>query len=167
MSKETQEGTVMAYTMYGFGCGRFCAPPTFVAGAPKDSFCGTVGCRGFTDFPPIADDNPQAKVLTALQNDLDAAAAQALPHLSWWSHILCTQFDHTAERAARVLNNNNNNGDDNNERGWCQRWNEDSLHAVGLHCVASRDVCGFGRSRVTHLVLRIFPYDDKRRPLVS
>jgi len=74
------------------------------------------------------------------------AAQEAEPHLSWWSHVVFSQFDATANKAAAALNQ---------PGGWCYGWNENKLHDAGLHCTAASEVYGFGRSRVTYLVIRI------------
>ena len=145
VSKKTQEDTFMAWTIYGFGCSRFCNKAVFVPGAPRSTCCGT-SCGANHSFATPG--THQADLLGELENDLPAAAAQAKPHLSWPSHVLFTQMDRTADKAAQVLNT-----------GWCRTWNYECLHAAGLHCVASREVFGFGRSRVTHLVIRVVPHD--------
>ena len=146
VSKQTQQETVAAWTLYGFGCSRCCNKAVFVAGAPRGTFCGT-SCGRDGSFPPLPTE--QAKLLSDLENDLVTAANQALPHLSWVSHVLFSQLDRTAEKAANALNNH--------QEGWCHEWNQKCLHAAGLHCVASSEIHGFGRSRTTSLVIRIVP----------
>ena len=141
VSKETQTDTVAAYTYYGFGCTRCCFPKRhFVAGAPKEDGCGT-SCTSLTFAPPAAS---HAEALARLEDQLDKAARTASDYISWTSHVFFSQCDATAKRAAEALNDE-----------WCSVQNETILHPAGLDCRANGEVFGFGRSRVTYLVIRV------------
>lgn len=144
MSKDDESATISAYTLYGFsGQGRCCAKPEFIPGAPKNTCCGTT-C-GSIQFPERYSDKEVAAVLQEFENDLPAAAEQAMEDITWCSHVCCTNVDRTANRAAQTLNH-----------GWCEEWNN-RLVSVGLRCHAASEVFGFGRSRATYFVIRISP----------
>lgn len=140
VSKLTEDKTIAAYTFYGFGC-RCCNQPHFDHGAPRNRCCGTSG--GSFSFDPPSD-AAQVKVLTAMEKDLDEATVEAIEYVNNCSYVWCAQIDVTAGEAAQALN-----------QGWCQKWNQE-LGPAGLQCQASSEVFGFGRSRVTYLVVRVF-----------
>jgi hypothetical protein len=95
-------------------------------------------------FDPPTDER-KAKALVALEQDLTAATEEAMEHVNTCSYVWCAQMDSTAAVAARALND-----------GWCRQWNETRLQEAGLRCQAESEVFGFGRSRVTYLVIRVF-----------
>jgi hypothetical protein len=145
-SIETQDNTVMAYTLYGFGCcnvGRCCHNSEFFAGAPRELCCGVSGQQEFT--PPLA----IQPILEELETGLEEAANISMNHVTWCSHICCSGFDSTGSAAARALN-----------ADWCRRWNI-RLNKHGLQIHASSEVFGFGRSRATFLVLRVHGVADR------
>lgn len=141
VSKETELETVSAYTLYGFGCSRCCAPPRFVHGAPRNDCCGT-SCTSVSTFDP-----PQqyTQALGDLEDSLDEAALIAQEYTTWLSHVFCSQIDGTAAQAAKALDDE-----------WCKSWNEGELSTAGLKCDAASEVFGYGRSRVTYLVIRVY-----------
>lgn len=144
VSKETEQNSVAAFTYRGFGCARCCSLSEFFEGAPTNTCCGTSCGSVHFELPiPTQDKN----LWQDFQADLPAAAEMAQEHISTWSYIFCTQFDTTSARAAQILN-----------QSWCAKWNENRLHTAGYHCAASSEVYGFGRSRVTYLVIRIVAY---------
>lgn len=134
VSRTTEDCTVAAYTLYGFGCSRGKNPPTFLPGAPRNTCCGTsMGAIYFDQtFPEV-------------EQGLSEAADLAMQHVTWCSHICCAGVDMTSESAAQVIN-----------QEWCPRYNE-MLEKRNLRIHAAREVFGFGRSRVTYLVIRILP----------
>ncbi len=144
VSKEDIEGTVVAYTLYGFGCSRCSNPPEFYTGSPQQDCCGTSCTR--VDFDPPQEPTKQ-KALDELESHLDDAVEIAMKDITWSSHIFCSGFDDTAERASIRLNATG---------GWCEEQNE-KLATAGLVCEARMERYGHGRSRVTYLVLRVFP----------
>mmetsp|Transcript_14102 Transcript_14102/g.25546 ORF Transcript_14102/g.25546 Transcript_14102/m.25546 type:complete len:129 (-) Transcript_14102:920-1306(-) len=85
------------------------------------------------------------QVLGDFEDGLEEAALIAQEYTTWLSHMFCSQFDGTAAEAAKALND-----------GWCKTWNERELSNVGLKCSAASEVFGFGRSRVTCLVIRVY-----------
>lgn len=127
--------TIVAFTLYGFGCTRCGNEARFYAGAPRGTFCGT-SC-GQVQFET---DSP---LLKQISQDLNTAADEAMEEIHPGSYLWCSQCDASAGRAAKVLND-----------GWCQRWNE-QLQTEGMRCFAASEVYGFGRSRATYLVIRI------------
>mmetsp|Transcript_20471 Transcript_20471/g.58201 ORF Transcript_20471/g.58201 Transcript_20471/m.58201 type:complete len:150 (+) Transcript_20471:71-520(+) len=141
VSKNTEISTIEAFTLYGFGCSRCSSKAEFREGAPANSGCGT-SCSS-VHFDPA---ERYRQVLQEMEDDLPQAAIQAMEEINWTNHVLCSGTDCTASRAARRLNED-----------WCDEWNGTRLRHVGLHCSAASEVFGFGRSRVTYLVIRVFP----------
>mmetsp|Transcript_45938 Transcript_45938/g.143764 ORF Transcript_45938/g.143764 Transcript_45938/m.143764 type:complete len:146 (-) Transcript_45938:294-731(-) len=137
-SAEAATSSVAAYTLYGFGCGRCSSPCVFVPGAPKDDCCGTT-CSHVEFEKPIS----LGDALEELEADLDEAAAIAEKHTTWCSQVFCSGVDTTAGGVARALNDE-----------WCANWNE-KFEPLGYKVRAFREVYGFGRSRVTFVVLRV------------
>lgn len=140
VSKTTEASTLAAYTYRGFGCGRCCNKNEFLEGAPTATSCGTTCGAVHFEFPA-----EHSKILLEFQADLPAAAQVAQEHITWLSYILFSQFNGTVKVAAEALNG-----------GWCSHWNNQRLHAAGLRCEAASEVYGFGRSRATYLVIRVY-----------
>lgn len=144
ISKEDVEGTVAAYTLYGFAMNRCCNPPVFLDGAPGNSCCGT-SCAMIENVAP--NDPAVQKALTEFESHLDEAADLAKEAgVTWCSHVFCSGVDTTAEKAAKKLNEE-----------WCPKETNTTLSPAGLSCSARREVYGFGRTRVTYLVIRVYP----------
>jgi hypothetical protein len=143
VSKADTDGTIAAYTLYDKGCMKRCfSDPVFHQGSPQNDCCGTSCSRIY--FDPPADQEKQ-RALEVLEMNLEEAANIAMESITWGSHICFTGMDMTAEQAAKDLN-----------EGWCINQN-DLLRNAGMSCQARREVYGFGRSRVTYLVIRVFP----------
>eukprot|EP00730_Choanoeca_flexa_P013755 TRINITY_DN5666_c0_g1_i1.p2 TRINITY_DN5666_c0_g1~~TRINITY_DN5666_c0_g1_i1.p2 ORF type:complete len:139 (+),score=28.50 TRINITY_DN5666_c0_g1_i1:332-748(+) len=128
--------TVAAYTLYGFGMGRCCASQEFVPGAPAPSGCGTACSSEQFDGADFAQ-------RSKFEADLDRAAQMASENISWCCHIFCSGVDNTARPAAKRLN-----------ESFCPEWSK-KLSSDQLKVVAAREVYGFGRSRMTTLVIRV------------
>ena len=141
VSKETELETISAYTFYGIGLTRCCTHgPHFLPGAPQNDSCGT-SCTTVRFDPP----QEYLKALGELEKDLEEAAEIAREHVKYCSHVICPQMDSTAGRAAEALN-----------ESWCRDWNKKPIfQEAGLKCNAESEVFGFGRSRVTYLVIRV------------
>jgi hypothetical protein len=112
----------------------------FAAPRKTADCCGT-SCTNVTFDPP----QPYLQVLGDFEDGLEESALIAQEYTTWLSHMFCSQFDGTAAEAAKALND-----------GWCKTWNERELSNVGLKCSAASEVFGFGRSRVTCLVIRVY-----------
>mmetsp|Transcript_11594 Transcript_11594/g.28566 ORF Transcript_11594/g.28566 Transcript_11594/m.28566 type:complete len:171 (+) Transcript_11594:177-689(+) len=144
VSKKTETGTVMAYTLHGFGCigcKRCCNKAEFMPGAPTEGCCGTSSYIQFD--PPMG----LSSLLAEFEESLPDAEEIAREHISYCSHIICSQFDSTAGKAAMAI-----------DTSWCTRWNE-RMRQEGLRCQARSEVFGFGRTRTTFLVIRIIRAD--------
>mmetsp|Transcript_26177 Transcript_26177/g.31675 ORF Transcript_26177/g.31675 Transcript_26177/m.31675 type:complete len:156 (+) Transcript_26177:47-514(+) len=150
-SKEQTSGTIAAYTFYGFGC-RCKNEPTFVPGSPQNDCCGTSGTRVTFDDVPT---QYESSIKNNLESHLDDAVDIAMESITWCSYVCLSQIDKTSETAANALN----------ER-WCSARNE-VLRGAGLKCEARREVYGFGRSRVTYLVIRVYALQERTYPVES
>eukprot|EP00045_Choanoeca_perplexa_P018554 m.293084 g.293084 ORF g.293084 m.293084 type:complete len:142 (-) comp18371_c0_seq1:33-458(-) len=138
----SSSATVAAYTLYGFGSSRCCASQDFVPGHPATGCCGTAcGSQHYED------DSSFTPHRNAFEADLERAAQIASQDISWCCHVFCSGVDTTAKPAAQRLN-----------QSWCPEWSE-KLRKVNLKVVAAREVYGFGRSRLTALVIRVIRND--------
>jgi hypothetical protein len=140
VSRVEETSTVIAYTLYGFGCRCTSTSEGFVRGAPRDGGCGTVACSGHEFTPPMR----FAEVLAAFEADLPRATAVAETSIDKCTHLWCAQCDTSADSVAAALNS-----------GFCRDWNQGGLGREGLQCEARSEIFGFGRSRVTYVVIRI------------
>jgi len=141
VSSADTDGTLAAYTLYGFGC-RCANEAIFVAGHPQNDCCGTSCTR--VELPPPSSAEHQ-KAILALEERLEDAQSIAMESITYWSYVICAGADTTSETAAAQLNST-----------WCHEMNQGILQTAGLRCQARREVYGFGRSRVAYLVLRVY-----------
>ena len=144
VSRETESNTIAAYTYYGFGC-RCCNSANFVSGSPKNDPCGTSCSRVELPLPTSKEHQQALKQLETLLIEADDIPKE---NIDSCSYTYCAGVDMTSERAANALND-----------GWCQTQNSQVLNPVGLSCSDAREVFGFGRSRVSYVVIRVVDLD--------
>jgi hypothetical protein len=137
-SSASEEHTVAAYTLYGFGCSR-CSSHDFRPGAPTHTCCG-IPC---TSVQFNNNDVRYDQIKPQLEASLPDAAKIAHENIDKCCNFVCALCDLSADTAAAELN-----------RAWCPQWNE-QLQSSGLRCVATSEIHGFGRSAVNYLVIRV------------
>lgn len=134
--------TIAAYTLYGFGC-RCANDAIFVAGHPQNYCCGTVSPKPVE--LPAPESKAHQKAIAELEDQLDEAQTIAMESITYFSYVICAGIDMTSATAAKKLNST-----------WCAELNRGVLNEAGLRCLARREVYGFGRTRVAHLVIRVY-----------